>query len=60
MLASLTDEDNSNSLRDVGEEALWGAMRAQEQKLDRLEQTMVDLARLMGFAQKDHEEKQLA
>jgi hypothetical protein len=32
-------------------------MRAREQKLDRLEQTMVDLARLMGFAQKDHEEK---
>ena len=32
-------------------------MRAQEQKIDCLEQTIIDLARLMGIANRDHEEE---
>jgi hypothetical protein len=38
-------------------EAFWNAVRAQEQKIDCLEQTIIDLARLMGIANRDHEEE---
>ena len=38
-------------------EAFWNDVRAQEQKIDCLEQTIIDLARLMGIANRDHEEE---
>jgi len=48
MLVSLMNKDDSNPLCDAGVEVLLGIARAQEQKLDRLEQTIIILAFLMG------------
>jgi len=54
---------SSNPLHDVGVEVFWGIVRAHEQKLDRwkqrfdlMEQTIIDLAHLMGNAKSDSEE----
>jgi len=42
------NKDDSNPLCDAGVEVLLGIARAQEQKLDCLEQTIINLAFLMG------------
>jgi hypothetical protein len=58
--------NSNNALHDVGVEVLWSIVRAHEQKLDhwkkrfdRMEQTIMDLAHLMGNAKSDREEKNL-
>jgi hypothetical protein len=58
--------NSNNALHDVGVEVLWSIVRAHEQKLDhwkkrfdRMEQTIIDLAHLMGNAKSDREEKNL-
>ena len=54
------DEDGSNPLHDAGVEALWGVVRAQEQKLDRLEPIITNLARLTSNTNKDCEKEEFA
>jgi hypothetical protein len=53
----LIDKDGSSPLCNAGVEALSGAVWTQEQTLDRLEQTIIDLDWLMDNANKNHEEE---